>query len=767
MLCLCVISATASKGGEKKEKVNAREGFNYELQELQEEVLIRVDGVIDDEEWGAVAPFSKFINKWPVDSGFADIQTSVKLTYDDNFVYVSSINYQKREDVVIQTLKRDNQEGHWGSDGFTVVIDPLNQRSNGYLFGVNAGGAQAEGTLTLRGTQTRGDLNWDNKWYSATRVYDDYWVAEMAIPFNALRYDTDNHTWAINFIRHDMKNNVYSTWAQVPIAFNGVDLGYMGTITWDQPPKATSGNVIVIPYVAGSSTQDFEDDESDLDADVGLDAKIALSSSLNLDLTVNPDFSNVDVDQQQTNLTQFSLFFPERRGFFLENSDLFSNYGSWGITPFFSRRIGLDGGEAVPILFGARLTGNLNESLRIGVMDVQTNATDDLNANNYFVASAQQQILERSRIKVLATNRQGMNNGEGNADEDYNRAGGVEFDYVSPNGQLTTTVKYHAATDEEKLDDNSYYTIGTNFNNGKYFLGAFYHHLGENYIPDLGFVPQLSHYDPVEDTTIRVGFNRINFWLGHNIRPKKGPINVITINPWTVHALDQDGKAIMRNFGYWSEISFKSRHQITIDFTQRGRRLIVPAEFVDDATPLPTGFYDNSFYRIEWQSDGRKMISGGISLGRGKFYTGHRTELRTNINFRQQPWGNFGVRYVQNRVELGEQHGETTLHLLGPTAEITFSNTMFWTTFLQYNTQAENFNINSRFQVALLAYVRHISGLLRELYFHQPRHQKPRHRVQNDLLAQSLNCFGAKSLSPGFRDIPALRATHGTAYDRG
>ena len=685
--------------GNNPKKTKVREDFHYTLEVSDVSQEIRIDGIIDDAEWGAITPFSRFINKWPVDSGFADMQSEVKLTYDDNFVYISAINYQKKEDLIVQTLKRDNQQGHWGSDGFTVVVDPLNQRSSGYMFGVNAGGAQVEGTLTLRGTRTQGDLAWDNKWYSATRQYDDYWVAEMAIPFNALRYNADNRTWAINFIRHDMKNNVYSTWAQVPIAFNGVDLGHMGTLSWNEPPKPTSGNVIVIPYVAGSSTNDYEDDERDLNGDIGVDAKIALSSSLNLDLTVNPDFSNVDVDQQQTNLTQFSLFFPERRGFFLENSDLFSNYGIWGISPFFSRRIGLIDGEAVPILFGARLTGNVTPGLRIGVMDVQTNATDDLIANNYFVASAQQQVFQRSRIKVLTTNRQGIQGSEGAANTDYNRSGGLEFDYVSKNGRLTSTAKYHVATNQDKLEDNDYYTLGANYNDGKYYWGAFFNHVGENYIPDLGFVPRLEHYDPVEDTTIRVGYNRIQFWLGRSIRPKNGPINVIDINPWTVQWYDHSGTTLRRNFGLWSQTSFKNRQNITIDLSERTTRLVVPAEFIgDDAEPLPTGLYQNSFYRMEWQSDARKMISGGLSVGTGRFFTGTRTELQTNVNFRQQPWGNFGVRYIQNRVDLGGQYGETVLHLLGPTAEVTFSNTMFWTTFLQYNTQAENFNINSRFQ---------------------------------------------------------------------
>lgn len=663
------------------------------------EGTVKIDGVLDNNEWAEASGTSAFINKWPVDSGLAMMQTEVRIMSDENFLYISSKNYQKREDVVIQSLKRDNDDGHWGSDGLTVVIDPMNQANNGFIFGVNAGGAQYEGSLTLNGTRTRGDSNWDNKWYSATKVYDDYWVVEMAIPFNTLRYSTENRTWGINFIRHDMNNNVFSTWAQVPIAFNGVDMGHMGALYWENIPKTNSGNAILIPYTSGALNKDYEDDEKGVDGDIGLDAKIALTSSLNLDLTVNPDFSNVDVDQQQTNLTQFSLFFPERRSFFLENSDLFSNYGTFGITPFFSRRIGLDDGEAIPILFGARLSGNVNKGLRVGIMDVQTRSVGDVQANNYFVSSVQHQVMQRSKVKLLFTNRQGFQNSEGSDEvEDYNRAGGLEFDYVSNNGWFTGSLKYHQAIDEEALDKNDYYTASANFNNGKYYWGAFYNHVGENYIPDLGFVPRLNHYDPIEDTTLRVGFDRINLWAGYLIRPKQGAINVIELNPWTVQTYDEDGRTLSINYGWWQTINFKSRSRLTIDISKRDTRLVVPAEFIDDEEALPVGLYENSFFRAEWRTDSRKAISGSVSLGRGVFYTGHRTELRTSLNFRKQPWGNFGVRYTQNKVDLGEAFGETTLHLVGPSAEINFSNAMFWTTFLQFNTQSENFNINSRFQ---------------------------------------------------------------------
>ncbi|MFY0687864.1 MAG: carbohydrate binding family 9 domain-containing protein [Cyclobacteriaceae bacterium] len=672
-------------------------GFDFTVSNTNNQKIV-IDGVIDEGEWSHVAPLSSFINKWPVDSGLAMAQTEVKITYDANFLYLSGINYQKKEDVVIQTLKRDNPDGYWGSDGLALLLDPMNQQNNGFLFGVNAEGAQIEATLSVNGPQTNFDENWDNKWFSATKVYADYWVVEMAIPFTAIRFNESNDTWGINLVRNDMKNNVYSTWAQVPLAFRGIDLGHFGQLHWDTPPKKSNSNFTVIPYLAGVASKDYDASENRLNGSIGMDAKISLSSSLNLDLTVNPDFSNVDVDQQQTNLSTFSLFFPEKRGFFLENSDLFSNFGTWGVTPFFSRRIGLKDGAPVPILFGGRLSGNLTDKFRIGIMDVQTRATDDLAANNYFVTAAQYNVMKRSKFKLLATNRQGISQSETNDIDDYGRTLGGEFDYVSSNGFWTGSAKYHSNFAQDITENNSYYTTHVQYENGKVYGAASYSHVGENYTPDMGFVPSLYHYDVANDTTLRVGFNRINSWFGYIHRPKEGKVNSIEFNPWFTLTLDESGRELRSNKGLWNQLITKSNHVVNIVSYFTNIRLIVPSDLIGGDELLPARLYHNNFTTITWRSDSRKTISGTLSAASGKFYTGIRTQLSTTINIRKQPWGNFSLAYTQNRVDLGQAYGKTTLHLFGPQAEVSFTNKMFWTTFLQYNTQAENFNVNSRFQ---------------------------------------------------------------------
>ena len=424
-----------------QQQPETRDRYHYTIRKTDKPVFI--DGLDEDEAWQNVAEIPELMNHWPLDTGVAEARTEVKITYDENFMYVMARCYDNGSRI-IQSLRRDNMEGHWSSDNFTVAMDPMGSKQNGFMFGVNAGGAQVEALISLDGVDTENDPNWDNKWYSIVKQFAEYWQVEMAIPFKTLRYSSSIDQWGINFIRGDMDRNVYSTWTQFPLNFGGINLNYMGSLDWEEKPQQAKGKVVLIPYLAGGTQRDFEDEEGQTnyqqDFDAGLDAKIALTSSLNLDLTLNPDFSNVDVDQQVTNLSRFSIFFPERRNFFLENGDIFSNFGSWQIQPFFSRRIGLNEGEQIPILYGARLTGNLNKNLRVGLMNVQTRESGEFSPNNYTVAAAHQRVLSKSILKAIVINRE--QTGTDLAD-DYARNAGLEFQYIHPNGKWNNTFRLH------------------------------------------------------------------------------------------------------------------------------------------------------------------------------------------------------------------------------------------------------------------------------------------------------------------------------------
>jgi hypothetical protein len=660
-----------------------------------------IDGSGDEAAWSEAGVTSPFVNKWPTDSGYAEAQTQVKLLFDNNFIYVLAVNYQKKEDLVIRTLKRDQLDAFWGSDGFSVVLDPFHQQNNGFMFSLNAGGAQMEGTLNLRGAWTVTSENWDNKWFSAVTVHDEYWVAEMAIPFSALRFRKEAAEWGINFVRNDMKRNAYSVWSPVPLQMNGTDLGHMGVLQWDEPITPTRSLVTLIPFATSAHTRNHEDDEAAITgASGGLDAKVTLSSSMNLDLTVRPDFSNVDVDQQLTNVTRYSLFFPERRNFFLENADLFSNYGSWQVRPFFSRRIGLQDGEPIPIALGARLTGNVSKGLRIGVMDVQTRATKDYSANNYLVAALQQNIWKRSSVKVFTSNRSTTLSVEDDDRHDYNRTYGAEFQYISADGKWNAALRAHGARTPEKLSDNEYLSVQTSYLDRRFYAGLMVEDLGENYINDIAFIPRLENYDAERDTTIRIGQYIVNPWIGLLIRPKNSSVNLIEPNSWSVITYRKDGSLLERNTSVNVSVIMKSTEEFFVEAFNTEVNLPFPTELIDADRyeNLPARHYNFTHYSASYSSDSRKRISGSLKAGWGTFYNGTRTEYVATLMARVQPWGNFGMSYSQNDIRLPGEYGSAQYILVGPKAEISFSNTMAWTTFVQYNTQSENVNINSRFQ---------------------------------------------------------------------
>ncbi|MEQ9402657.1 MAG: DUF5916 domain-containing protein [Cyclobacteriaceae bacterium] len=679
------------------QETETRDRFRYPIEKATDKIII--DGDPSDQAWSSTATIPNFINHWPMDSGNANAVTEVKVTYDDEFLYILAVCLDNGKRV-IQSLRRDDDDAHWGSDNFTVVIDPMNTKQNGFMFGVNAGGSQIEAQLNVNGSRTQYDQNWDNKWYSVVKAYQDHWIVEFAIPFKTLRYSSNISEWGINFIRGDQERNEYSTWTQFDLNYPGIDLNFMGTLNWDTNPKQASGKVVLIPYLSGGTQRDFEEEGQtnyQEDGDSGIDAKITVTGSLNLDLTVNPDFSNVDVDQQVTNLSRFSIFFPERRNFFLENGDIFSNFGSWQISPFFSRRIGLIDGEQVPISYGARLTGNVTNKTRIGLMNVQTRAFGELQAQNYSVTALHQQVLDRSVIKGIFINRQT------NADVtegQLSRNGGLEFAYLSKDGKFSNTVRYHTSMNDEDLNDNDYYGFSGNYNGRSLRSGWTVDFVGENYITDLGFNPRLENYNAETEETIRKAYTRINPWMVYRFFPTKGKLNSHGPRSWHQLWLNRDGSGLNeRGHAFAYDFTFQNTTEIRLQAQVREVNLPVPTSLIgDDYTPLPIGNYQFLTYWVNYNTDRRKIVNADFRVQFGDFFNGTRFNTSTGVNFRVQPWGSFGITHDFNRVQLPGEFGQTDLNLMRLNSQISFSNSMFLTTAIQYNSQSENYNFFTRFQ---------------------------------------------------------------------
>ncbi len=680
------------------DSIDTRERFKYAIKKA--ETPIELDGNESVNEWDAHEVATNFFNHWPKDEGQAENQTEVKITYDENNIYVLAKCYDSN-DRIIQSLVRDNSADYWGSDNFTLVLDPVNSKQSGFLFGITAGGAEMEGSLVIEGSQTYNSENWDNKWDSKVTQYDGYWMAEISIPFKTLRYNPNQSSWGINFIRGDKQKNTYTTWTQFPVNFNGVSMNFMGSLEWDIPPVKASGAFIFNPYITTSSLRNHENpDQSKADntIDIGGDVKVALSSSLNLDLTLLPDFSNADVDQEITNISRFNIFLPEQRNFFLENNDIFSSFGSYDIKPFFSRKIGIMDGQAVPINYGGRLTGNINPNLRIGVMDVQTDETGDFAGQNYAVGAFQQKILKRSVIKGIFINRQATSSTESN---EFSRNAGLEFSYISENGKFNNTFMYHASITPEKSSKNSFYGINGTYLTKRFRTGWEINVVDDNYITEVGINPRLQNYNAETGETVRLGYTLINPWVRYLtfVEDENRKLNYHGLRTWHFLYLNPNGSLneSQNNFGY--DFEYKNTSRLVLLGRYRKVNLMFPTSLLgSDYAPLPIDDYSFSSFEFRYRADSRKKFSWDTNVSYGNFFNG--TRLRANIKgtYRIQPWGNFGLSYNFNDIKLKEGFGADKIHLIRFNGDISFSNKIAFKNVVQYNSLSENLSVFSRVQ---------------------------------------------------------------------
>jgi hypothetical protein len=685
---------------------NIREDFNIKI--LKTDQPITLDGDLSEQVWSESDVATDFWMSYPIDDQLVatELQTEVRIVYDEENIYLGVVCKGDNKHI-IQTLKRDTD--FWDGDAFAVVIDPLNERTNGFIFGVNPAGVQTELLITGQtGRRTRDrqgpppsglNLAWDNKWYSEVSNHADKWTIEIAIPFKILRYNAGKNTWGINFVRGDANTNSYHTWSPVPLQFISMDLGYTGSLMWEQNPKKIKGNLTVIPYVLSSTYRDFENSEpSDNDVDAGVDVKVSLTSSLNLDLTLNPDFSQVEVDEQVTNLTLFDIRFPEKRNFFLENSDLFEDFGIPPMRPFFSRKIGLDpDGNNIPIFYGLRLSGNINKDLRLGLMSLQTRKTEEFLVQNYSSLALHHQLFKRSVVKGYFHNRQARENGEFKH-RDYNRTAGMEFSFQSTDSKWRFLSGYGKAFSPGISDENYFFNLAGGYDSKTISIYSNLAGVGNDYISDIGFIPSQQHYDVLRDTFFRVGFHHWYSRFSYSFYPENNP-KVIShsIAVRNIRDMRTNWSLLNNNTEFTYSLQFTNTAMFQVQTSHSLVHLLYPFDFTGK-TPLPAGKYQFDFAALIFNSDIRKPLSleGGIQYG--SFYSGRRTRYVLGVKYRAQPWGNFGVLIEQNELNFPEPLRDASLTLISPKIELNFSNNLFWTTFLKYNTQEDNFNINSRFQ---------------------------------------------------------------------
>ncbi len=650
-----------------------------------------VDGRLDDEIWSSIPAMTDFMQYFPFDTSLANSQTEVFLAYDDENLYFAARMHNLSADrgYVTPSLRRDFRGGAF--DAVVLVIDPFKDNTNGFVFGVNPFGVLREGIIA-NGDDL--DNNWDNVWEGNAIQAGEYWTAEMAIPFKTLRFTENQDSWNFNFYRIDSENAERSTWTPIPRNLQMTNLAYTREIFWQSPTGKPGTNISVIPFVAAGANRDYDEGTPrNTNLSAGFDLKYGVTPSLNLDLTVNPDFSQVEVDQQVTNLDRFEIFFPERRQFFLENADLFSSFGFGRTTPFFSRRIGVARDTATgqnvqnSIPFGMRLSGKINDNTRIGFLNMQAGAIPESGVPpvNYSVGVIQQKLFARSNVGFIFVNKHNFNAGEVSG-ENHNRTMGVDYNLNTANNRWTGKAYYHTSF-ENTLQDSAYSAgLTLNYQTLNWDISYTGQWIGENYNPEVGFVRRTG----IDRSSGNISYR---FFPESNIIQSYGPAIDGDAQYDEGGFLDYDLNAIYR-------IQFKN----TSDFSIRWRR-----EFVRLQRPFdPSGSGGEQFeagsttiydmVMINYGSDNRKDLFGNLYARFGGYYGGSRVTINTDLTYRYQPFGFTSLTVNYNRIRLSQPYNSSDLLLIGPRFDFTFSKELFWTTFVQYNTQINNLNINSRLQ---------------------------------------------------------------------
>ena len=646
---------------------------------------IKLDGILDEPAWQSAAVADNFFQQFPFDSAFAKTHTEARVTFDEQYLYIAGICYDELEgDYIVASLKRDYSINN--TDAFAVFIDPFNDKTNGFSFATSPLGVQREG-LVQDGGGFGVTTSWDNRWFTEVKRYEDRWQVEMAIPFKTLRYKQGNTAWRINFARQDFKRNETSVWVPVPRTYNMASLAFTGLLIWEDDPPRAGSNISLIPYALGAYQADYDQGVSQPRMNAGADAKVAVTSSLNLDLTINPDFSQVEVDRQVTNLDRFSIFFPERRQFFIENSDLFDRFGFSRIRPFFSRRVGLRNGSPVPIMGGARLSGKVNRNWRIGLMNMQEEGgVNGGLAENYTVAAFQRRVLGISNIGGIFVNRQSFDGLSPNW-TDYNRIAGLDFNLFSKSNVWRGKAFYHQSFDNDPQPNEGAQAVWLMYNTPKLVVHYNHEWVGENYNAAVGFVPRTGYF--------RLEPNgRYNFYPSNSIIQSHGPRAYASVY-WQNSTRDLTDRQL--RLGY--DINFLNRSNLSFQVEDWFLKLTFPFDPTrTGGTELPVGDYTYRSAGVSYTSDFRKKFSFDVFTGYGSYFNGTRLNFGGELRYRVQPWGNFALTLDRNLINLPDPYATGNLWLISPRFEFAFTRSIFLTTFLQYNTQINNFSMNTRFQ---------------------------------------------------------------------
>ena len=662
---------------------------------------ITVDGIFDESIWVKAETGGDFIQYFPTDSLIAKHKTTFKIVFTNTTLYIGIHAESPNNNFVVSSLRRDFSGV--SNDNVSIMFDTFNDGTNAYAFGITPYGVKREFFVSSGGSVREGyNMTWDVKWEGESKIYNTYFTAEMAIPLASLKFQEGATRWRVKPYRFNIQTNENSTWVRVPQTQLLGNLAFMGELKFEKPLGKSRTPMALIPYVNALTQKDFDVNNQDSKILFGGDAKIAIGDGLNLDLTINPDFSNVEVDDIFTNLTRFELRLPERRQFFIDNSDLFESFGNYfrEARPFFSRRIGLarnKDGNLIQndIIFGARLSGKLNKNWRLGILNLQTEADEanEIASNNNMMFALQRKVGKRYSIGAFMVNRETFNTYEFvDKAEKYNRVIGLDYNLATADNAWSGRYYIHKSINPNDTKGNISAQAVTTYNKNNWVFINDWVYVDNEFKADLGFVP-------------RTDIFKMGNFVQRYFHPKKSTnINrqnaqILFINYFSPNNLDFKLSDYQLRASW--ETEFKSRATLITNFVNQ--YIYLSNDFdptrTEGSTPLPgnEGYTFNQI-SLEFSSNNTNLLIYSLNSTIGEFFNGNRYSIGSAISYRAQPWGQFGLNVNYDGIRLPEPYANANLWLITPRMDITLSKSLFFTTLAQYSNQRENLGLNVRLQ---------------------------------------------------------------------
>lgn len=648
------------------------------IQAIRTEDNLSIDGSLSEPVWQKAKHIEHFTQRELHEGQPATERTEVAVVYDLDYLYIGVWCYDREPGkLVAQKMKRDFD--YDTEDNFEIIIDTYHDQRNGYLFVTNPNGARTDALIQDNGRYSNTD--WDGVWMVKTQVTGKGWFAEFAIPFSTLRFSSaEKQVWGINFernIRRKHEQDLWQGWSrdseleQVARAGTLTGLHALHNITLAEIKPYGITGADILPNANNSTTDD-----------IGGDVNYLITPTMKLNLTVNTDFAQVESDRAQVNLTRFSLFFPEKREFFLEGRNYFDFGLGRSIQPFYTRRIGLSADRAeIPIIAGARLLGKMGNTT-LGGMSIQTAKKDSTPTANYSVLRWKQDIWQESSIGLLGVGKFDRNHG--------NAVYGADFLYSTShfhrNKNLSVGVAFaQSYTSNAAHKTGSAQRIFIDYPNDNVDFSAVWDRSGDSFNPEVGFLRRTSYQMYNADFRIKP-------------RPKFLPwIRQFSFKPFDFNYYIDDNTHDLQSF--WSEfrpLGFSTKSGEFFEFNiQRSAENITEDFEIHDGVVIPTDEYWYTHYELQFGTFQGRPAYGFIFVNWGDFYNGKRTELAGRIGWRLNKRLSLSADYQRNDITLPS--GNFTVNELSGRIEFAVNPNLFGSIFGQWNNDDNEVLLNFRF----------------------------------------------------------------------